>query len=76
MKKITKLEFAQLLPFLVGIVLSLLTFALSPLFPEYKLWKSGVLGLTLLLVFGLMIIYADWVERLEKQKKDSNKEEE
>lgn len=75
MKKLTKLQFAQLLPFLVGIVLSLLSLALSPVFPEYNLWRAGVLGLTLLFVFGLMIIYIEWVERLKEQEKDSDKEE-
>ena len=76
MKKMTKLQFAQLLPFLVGLVLSLLTFALSPVFPEYNLWRSGVLGLTLLFIFGLMILYVEWIERLKKQEKNSGKEEE
>ena len=75
MKKLSKLQFAQLLPMLVMLVLSLLMLAISPVYPQYELWRGGILGLSLLLFVGLMVLYAGWLERLKKQEKNSDKEE-
>lgn len=73
MKKISKLQTARLLPAILMIMLSILLLALSPLWPEYSLWKGGLIILLTLSFVGLVVLYDNWLERLKEQENNSKK---
>ena len=55
--------------------LALLLFVVSPIWPEYKLWKSGAVVLALVVCAVLSILYVSWVEKIKEQG-DRSKEKE